>query len=99
VFACSLSYPACNAHCAILLSVACTAVHIFPTLSHKRRKSNLYIKCVLISSTTFVLELYVGLYVCVCVCVCVDIRTCVCASVKCFVCVRLVVCGCVFLSV
>jgi len=87
VFACSLSYPACNAHCAILLSVACTAVHIFPTLSHKRRKSNLYIKCVLISSTTFVLELYVGLYVCVCVCVCVWIYVRVCVQVLSVLCV------------
>ena len=35
VCVCSLRYPACNALCAMLLSVAWPAVQYFPTLFHK----------------------------------------------------------------
>ena len=55
---CSRTYPARNAPCAILPSVACPALQYFSTLSHKRHdfreKVTEHKMCVLIFCTTFV---------------------------------------------
>jgi hypothetical protein len=58
----SLRYPAFKGTCPIFSSVACPALHLLSTLSHKRhdfRKKVTECKmCVLISSTTFAWNIY-----------------------------------------
>ena len=61
VCVCSLSYPARNPHALILTSIDCPAVQYFSTLTQKRhdfRKKKCHKMCVLISSKTFVWNIY-----------------------------------------